>query len=194
MLKKLLLAARIMLWDQMVLSWRIGGKNFDGAIRILEKQRLRLAKFRSGAPDDEGAIDDIESGIIGMIAECHLEAKRKDAAIAAAREAHTLSPHNFSMNKLLASNYVKHGEHDLAAKHVLLSLNHPPTSQSIPKHWVRFWDAVLSVVPRFRGLATEMAQGLEDLNKEDLEWLAWAKRYLAWYNAQPDSREVPTIH
>ena len=194
MLKKLLTVARFILWDEMFLAWRTGAKNFDGAIQICESQRLRLAKLKFDASYDGRAIDDMESAIVARIAEYHLWAERKDPAIAAVKEAHALCPHNFSTNKLLADNYVKDGNHDLAAKHLLLCLKHPPTLHDVPKHWVRFWDALLSVVPRFRGLAAELAEGVEDLKKEDLEWLAWAKRYLAWYDANHGSGEKPTVH
>ena len=165
---------------QMEVARHIGRKDFDGAIRVLE-----------------GALGHKPTDIpfLEMIALCHRWSHRNDMAIAAARQALAYDANNFGAVRLLSEIYAERKEHDTAARFVRLGLeSYPEPLPPVPK--IFFWVLRLAarVFPRLTRIEEGAKRDLGDPNKDNREWYAWAKQYLAWYDTASGSPQTPTVH
>lgn len=165
---------------QMEVARHIGRKDFDGAIRVLEGSL-------SHTPADIPFLE--------MIALCHRWSHRNDMAIAAAQQALAYDTNNFAAVRLLSEIYAERNEHDTAARFVRLGLeSYPEPLPPMPK--IFFWVLRLAamVSPRLARIEEGANRDLGEQNKDNREWYAWAKQYLAWYETVSGSQQTPTVH
>jgi len=165
---------------QMEVARRIGRKDFDGAIRVLEGSL-------SHKPTDIPFLE--------VIALCHRWSHRNDMAIAAAQQALAYDANNFGAVRLLSEIYAERNEHDTAARFVRLGLeSYPEPLPPMPK--IFFWILRLAAIvfPRLTRIEESAKRDLGDRNKDIREWYAWAKQYLAWYDTASGSQQTPTVH
>ncbi|MDO8387384.1 MAG: hypothetical protein Q7T13_13425 [Polaromonas sp.] len=165
---------------QMELGRRIGRKDYDGAISILESSLSNTAK-------DVHALE--------MIAHCHRWSNRIDMAIDTARRVLVHDPKKFGALRLLSEVYAERNEHDIAAPFVRLGLeSYPEPTPPAPR--VVFWALRLaaSVVPRIKRVEEDAREHLADPNKEVRDWFSWAKQYLAWYDSISGDKQTPIVH
>jgi tetratricopeptide (TPR) repeat protein len=168
-------------YDFITLPWLIGRNDYDGAIRVLEDRLSR----------NPNEIETME-----MIAQCHQWARRDDEAMAAATRTYALDSSSFEANRMLSGYYVKHGDHDSAARHARLGLENFPAQFRVPKIVIRIVSWVLRLHPRLRkrNLKAEMEMNFEALEEEKARWYDWAMEYLAWYDSTHGGSERPTVH
>lgn len=159
---------------------RVGRKDFDGAIRVLE-QAL------DGGPMDAHYLE--------MIAHCHYWAKREEMAIASATRALQIDPGSFGAMKFLSEIYARRADHDTAAQFVRRALEHyPEPLPHAPKTFLQVLRAVSFIFPRLNPFAARTQEDVGNPNKTTEQWYAWAKEFLAWYDRTRDATTSPTIH
>ena len=155
---------------------RVGRKDFDGAIRVLEEA------LNGGAMD----VHPLE-----LIAHCHYWAKREEMAIACAKRALDIDPKFFGAMKLLSEIYARRTDHDTAAQYVRRALEqYPRPLPPTPKAFLSILRAATFLFPRLRNVAEDAGNP----NKNTEQWYAWAKEYLAWYDHARGASASPTIH
>lgn len=158
----------------------VGGKDYKGAIRVLEGS---LSNNSKDAPS------------LVMIAMCHRWSNNIDEAIAMAQRALAYDPMSFEAIRLLSEIYADRKEHEAAAQFARLGLdNYPEPTPSIPKFF--FWVLRIGalILPRLKRVEKNVREDLADPDKDTREWYSWAKQYLAWYDSTYQSKHTPTVH
>ena len=158
----------------------IGGKDFDGAIRVLERSLSN---------------DSTDIRYLEMIALCHRWSHRNDLAISTAEQVLAYDPKDFAAIRLLSEIHAERNEHDTAAQFVRLGLeNYPEPLPATPK--IFFWvlHLVAFVFLRVRRIEETAKRDISDPNKASGAWYSWAKQYLAWYDSASGNRQTPTVH
>jgi tetratricopeptide (TPR) repeat protein len=159
---------------------RVGRKDFDGAIRVLEEA------LNGGAMDVHH---------LDLIAHCHYWAKREEMAIASAKRALDIDPKFFGAMKLLSEIYARRTDHDTAAQYVRRALEqYPQPLPATPKGFFGILRAASFLFPRLRSVAVRAREDIGNPNKNTEQWYAWAKEYLAWYDQARGESTSPTIH
>ena len=148
----------------------IGRGDYEGAIRILEGEL-------TGTADDALYLE--------MIAHWHWIAGNHEKAIETAKKALSLDPTSFDMPRILSQIYAKREEHEQAAAYVKIGLNnYPAENLQAPPAWA---FGVLKFVGKFsarwKRIEEAANEDLKDPDKDRREWNAWAKQYVAWYEA-----------
>lgn len=165
---------------QWELARRLGRKDFDGAIRVLE-QAL-----------DGGSMD---AHYVEMIAHCHYWAKREEMAIASATRALHMDPKSFGAMKFLSEIHARRADHDTAAQFVRRALEHyPEPLPQTPKAFLQVLRAISFIFPRLKPFAARAQEDIGNPNKSTEQWYAWAKEFLAWYDQTQGAQTTPTIH
>jgi len=166
--------------SQIQVARRIGQKDYDGAIRILEGT---LEKNKKDIPS------------LSMIALCHHWSGRSDMAIACTKQVLTFDTKNFDAIRLLSEIYAERAEHQMAAEHIRLGLeNYPTPLPATPKIFFWLLRFVSYVYPKFKALEKEAREEIGNPNKSNEDWFDWAKQYLAWYDQTQGEKKSPTLH
>ena len=100
---------------QLKLSRRIGRKDYDGAIDVLERALTNT---------------DEDVPYLVMIAWCHRWSNRDNEALVFAERARACDVNNFEANRLLADIYAERNQHELAIGFARVGLDHLPASTS----------------------------------------------------------------
>lgn len=159
---------------------RVGRKDYDGAIRVLERSLSNTA-------------DDSPSLV--MIALCHRWSKRNDDAVNVAQRVLSYDKDNFEAIRLLSAVHADKGEHDLASKFVRMGIEkYPEPTPSTPRYVFWLLRIGASVFPRLRRVEESTREHLADPDRDKREWYSWAKQYLAWYDSVSGKRRSPTVH
>ncbi len=159
---------------------RVGRKDFDGAIRVLEEAL------------DGGAMDVHH---LELIAHCHYWANREEMAIGSAKRALDTNPKSFGAMKLLSEIYARRTDHDTAAQYVRRALEqYPHPLPATPKAFFSILRAASLLFPRLRNIAVRAKEDIGNPNKNNEQWFAWAKEYLVWYDQARGESTSPTIH
>lgn len=158
---------------------RVGSQEYDSAIHILEREL-------SGGPSD--------SPYLELIAQCHLWAKREDLAIEFAKKALEFESSSIEAIKVLTTIYAKRTEHELTARYVRHGLEHfPKPLPTTPEAIFGLLRVASLVFPRLKAIEERAREDISDPNRNNNEWRAWAKGYLAWYDQRQEDLTTPTI-
>src|SRR5712692_1199648 len=165
---------------QFQVARRVGRKDYDGAIHGLERAL-------SGSKNDTPYLE--------LIAQCHHWAGRDEMAIASAKKALDIDPMSFGAVKFLSEIHARRTEHELAAQYVRRGLeNFPEPLPTMPRVFFGILRLASFAFPRVKAVEKKAKENISDPNRNNNEWYAWAKQYLAWYDQGHGGRATPTIH
>lgn len=166
--------------NQIQVAKCIGQKDFDGAIRILEKSL-------SDSSRDLPALE--------MIALCHRWSHRDSMAIASAQKALAYEPKHFGAIRLLSELYAEQENHEAAAQFARLGIeNYPSPLPAASKAIMWLLRIGATVFPRLKRINEAAQRDLADPNRDRTEWYAWARAYLTWYDSTFGIKQDPTVH
>jgi tetratricopeptide (TPR) repeat protein len=146
----------------------IGREDYAGAVQVLE-----------------GALTDTSEDLpyLELLAHCHWHQGDEEKAIETARMAINLNPDSFEMPRMLSQILAERENHEEAVKFVKIALkNFPSEPLAAPPSWALTALKIAGKISdRCKHAHKSATEEVRDADASLLEWQAWAKEYLEWY-------------